>query len=105
MDKILTHENNKKIITNLIELIEKFSLIIYQSGNNESYGLLIKIIDILDSIVGEKSSLILEKKFEIYIKKLTDKFPDLLDAFENNDNVLISDILKYEIKPILKVFV
>ena len=102
MDKIFTNENNNNIITNLIELIDNFSVTIYQSENNELSGLLIDIIDKLDSIVGVKSTLILENKFKIYIQELTNKFPDFLDAFENNDNVLISDILKYEIKPLLE---
>lgn len=102
MDKILRNENNSNIITNLIELIDNFSVIIYEKTNNESYKLLINIIDILDSIVGVKATFILENKFKIYIRELTNKLPDLLDAFENNDNVLISDILKYEIKPLLE---
>jgi hypothetical protein len=95
-------ESNNKIIINLIELIDNFSVMIYKRDNNESYRLLLNIIDKLDSIVGAKSTFILENKFKIYIYDLTNKLPDLLDAFENNDNVLISDILKCEIKPLLK---
>lgn len=102
MDKILSDENNNNIITNLIEIIDNFSVIIYETENNESYRLLINIIDKLDLIVGVKSTFILENKFKIYIHELKNKLPDLLDAFENNDNVLISDILKYEIKPLLE---
>lgn len=102
MDKVLTNKNNNDIITTLIELIDNFSIMIYERENNEVYRLVINIIDKLDSIVGAKSTFILENKVKIYINELTAKFPELLDAFENNDNILISDILKYEIKPILK---
>jgi hypothetical protein len=105
MDKILMNENNNRIITDLIELIDKFSVLIYERENNESYGLLINIIDKIDLIVGVKSTFILENKFKIDIYELTNRLPDLLDAFENNDNVLISDILKYEIKPLLEKFI
>ena len=101
MDKVLTNENNN-IITNLIELIEKFSVIIYKTDKKESCDLLINIIDKLDSLVGVKSTLILENNFKVYIFELTNKLPSLLDAFENNDYVLMSDILNYEIKPVLE---
>lgn len=102
MDKILTDENNNSIITNLIELIDDFSVIIYKIKSNELHKLLINIIDKLDSIIILKSSSIVENKFKIYINELENKLPILLDAFENNDNVLISDILNYEIKPLLE---
>ena len=102
MDKILMNKNN--IISNLVEFINEFSVIIYERNNNEAYRLLIIIIDKIDSIVGVKSALVLEHNFRIYIDQLTSQLPGLLEAFENNDNVLISDILKYEIKPILEKF-
>lgn len=102
MDKILMNERNNEIITKLIELIDNFSFMIYERENNESYRLLINIIDKLDSIIGIKSTLILETKFKVYIHELTNKLPYLLDAFENKDNILMSDILKYEIRPLLE---
>lgn len=102
MDKILMNQTNYNIISNLIGLIDKFSVIIYERDNNEVGRLLINIIDKLDSIIGVKPILIVENNFKIYINELKDKLPELLDAFQNNDNVLISDILNYEIKPLLE---
>lgn len=102
MDKILINKDKNDIISILIDYIDNFSVIIYEKKNSESYQMLIKIIDKLELIISDKSTLELENNFKIYIKELTDKLPDLLEAFENNDNVLISDILKYEIKPLLE---
>lgn len=102
MDKILKSKNDNKLIANLIELIDKFSVVIYQTERNESAELLIEIIDKLDSIVGLKSNFILENNFKTYMKELTNILPVLLDAFENSDNVLMSDVLNYEIKPVLE---
>lgn len=100
MNKSLINENN--MINNLIKLIDDFSIIIYNRENNETYQLLINIIDKLDSIIGGKSILEIEDSYKMYIRNLAGKLPDLLDAFENNDNVLIGDILRYEIKPLLE---
>ena len=102
MNKIMINETNYNIISNLIGLIDKLSVIIYERDNDEVFRLLINIIDRLDSIIGVKSILILEENFKTYINELNNKLPDLLSAFENNDNVLISDILNYEIKPLLE---
>lgn len=102
MDEGLTSKNKDNVISELMELIDTFSVMIYRKRNNEPYNLLIKIIDKLDLIIGEKSNLQMNSSNKIYIQNLTGKLPYLLDAFENNDNVLISDILKYEIKPILE---
>ncbi|WP_333859921.1 hypothetical protein [Clostridium sp.] len=95
------NEKYNEIITNLIELIEDFSIAIYKREKDESYKLLIDIIDKLDIVINMKSKSILESKVNC-IDKLSNKLPILLEAFENGDDVLISDILNYEIKPILK---
>ncbi|GEA29292.1 hypothetical protein [Clostridium diolis] len=102
MDKFIMDENNSDIITNLIELIEEFSAIIYKLENSETYKLLMNIIDKLDLIINLKSICVLENDFKIHIDKLKSKLPELLEAFENNDKILISDILKYDIKPLLE---
>ena len=34
---------------------------------------------------------------------MVEKFPLLIDAYENKDFVLISDVLDYEIKPVLEM--
>lgn len=101
MDMII-NENDYNIICNLIELIDSFSISIYQKEKNEVDRLLISIIDKLDSIIGIKSTLVLEQKLKIHIDEVMNKVPGLLDAYENNDNLLISDILTYEIKPVLE---
>lgn len=100
----MSNFNNEKyseIITNLVELIDSFSISIYKREKDGSYKLLIDIIDKLDVAINMKSKIILECKAN-YIDKLSNKLPILLEAFENGDDVLISDILNYEIKPILK---
>ena len=38
-------------------------------------------------------------------QELVEKFPLLIDAYENKDFVLISDVLDYEIKPILEKWI
>lgn len=101
MSNVLEKSKDNMII-NLIQDIDEFAIVIYENENNEGYKLLVNIIDKLDLIISLKSTIVLEKEFKIYIYELTNRIPELLEAFENNDNVLVSDILKYEIKPVLE---
>lgn len=93
---------NDDIIANLIKAIENFSISIFERDDNKSFTILMEMIDKLDSIISGESVFRLENKTNLYINELAAKFPYLLDGFENGDNLLISDILTYEIKPILK---
>ena len=92
------YKNNNSIINELIELINSFSTAIYKDQNNEYPQLLINIIDKLDLLVGVKSTLDIKNS---HLQGLKHKLPDLLEAFENKDKVLMSDILIFEIKPLL----
>lgn len=85
----------------LISLIDRFSDEIYIPENNKHTEIVLEIIDKLDLIMKAVASSFPDTHKYI-INHISLKLPNLLYAFENGDTLLISDILYYEIKPLLR---
>lgn len=88
----------------LLRLINEYSIIIYKLNKEKSTEILLNIIDRLDSIIKMISYEELLNNYKNILQQIQLKLPILLNAFENSDTLLISDILNYEIKPILEQF-
>lgn len=86
----------------LLQLINEYSIIIYKLEKEKSTKILLDIIDRLDSIIKMVTYKSLSNSYKRTLQQIPLKFPILLNAFENSDTLLISDILNYEIKPLLE---
>lgn len=85
----------------LIQLIKEYSNVIYKLKKEKSSKILLDIINRLDVITKLVTCEGLVDKYRRILKQIPLKLPILLNAFENSDALLISDILNYEIKPLL----
>ena len=77
----------------------------FGAENGDSKKLLADIFEGLDWIARAVS---LTNKFrpgKMCEYELIDKLPELIQAYENSDYVLIGDILDYEIRPVLEKWV
>lgn len=85
----------------LIQLINEYSIIIYKLEKEKSTEILLDIINRLDSIIKMLTYENISNNYKLILQQIPLKLPILLNAFENDDTLLISDILIYEIKPLL----
>jgi len=100
-----TIEEVKNYLPKMIKGIDLFVSYIIQSRDDEAHMLLTDIFNGLDWIV---EAIYLTNKIQeglLKEKELVEKLPLLMDAYENQDLVLVSDILDYEIKPILEKWI
>jgi hypothetical protein len=91
-------------ILRLTRGIESTVQLFRQQKEDEGLGLLIQIIDGLSWTIEAVFSLritLLEQGFNANVEQLNDLLNELLKAMENEDYVLISDILQYEIQETL----
>lgn len=89
----------------MIQGIEIFVEHVMQAREKEAQKLLANIFEGLEWIV---QAVLLTREMQpenIKEQELVEKFPLLIDAYENKDFVLISDVLDYEIKPILEKWI
>ncbi|MGV8982698.1 hypothetical protein [Clostridium sp.] len=86
----------------VIDSFGLFSNLIIEGETGKAANVFIQIIDAFEWIADAFSRTALIHNNAIETQELNDKLPELLEAFENNDYVLMSDILNYEIKPVLE---
>lgn len=95
-------EKLKEIIINIIEAIEITTNLFYQQKNQEGFTELEGIIYLLNNMTNRVSELELEgNHVNIDIIKTNQILTDAMNALENLDTILLSDILNYELKEML----
>ncbi|MDK2934111.1 MAG: hypothetical protein PWP27_1921 [Clostridiales bacterium] len=108
--------NNKKLMIETLQEIDNYlpkvmhavqSMVSYFQGGSEQqaievFGPFTEAMQwLLDAITLTKS---MQEEYDIHVstQELEDVLPQLLEGWENSDYILISDILEYEILPILE---
>ena len=100
-----TVEEINAYLPKMIQGIELFVEHVMQSKEIEAQKLLTNIFEGLEWIV-QAVHLTREMQPEnVQEQELVEKFPLLIDAYENKDFLLMSDVLDYEIKPILEKWI
>lgn len=95
-------ESLKEIIKNVIDGIEVTTNLFYQQKNQEGFTELEGIIYLLNNMTNRVSELELEgNHVNIDIVKVNQILTDAMNALENLDTILLSDILNYELKEVL----
>lgn len=95
-------ESLKEIIINIIDAIEVTTNLFYQQKNQEGFAELEGIIYLLNNMTNKVSEFELEgNRVNIDIVKVNQVLTDAMNALENLDTILLSDILNYELKEIL----
>ncbi|SHK14381.1 hypothetical protein SAMN02745883_01365 [Caminicella sporogenes DSM 14501] len=88
----------ERLISGIIKTAE-----LYQGGNegkaNEN---MIDIIDGINWIIEGITATSEIQKEKINITDMNEYFDEIVQAFENSDYILLSDLLEYEIVPVLK---
>lgn len=104
-NQILVNETKKEIekyIPKMIKGIDVFINKIMLNEENEAKKILSNIFEGLEWItqaIGLTNNFI---QGDMRERDLLEKLPLLIDAYENKDMTLVSDILDYEIKPLLE---
>ena len=100
-----TVEEINAYLPKMIQGIELFVEHVMQSKEIEAQKLLTNIFEGLEWIV-QAVHLTREMQPEnVQEQELVEKFPLLIDAYENKDFLLMSDVLDYEIKPVLEKWI
>ncbi len=86
----------------MIRGIDEFVECAVQSREQDAKKLLASILEGLEWIAQAVCLTGRHKPGPMNGQDLMEKLPELVDACENNDYVLMSDILDYEIKPVLE---
>lgn len=95
-------EKLKEIIKDVINEIEITTNLFYQQKNQEGFTKLEGIIYLLNNITNRVNELQLEgNHVNIDIMKMNQILTDAMNALENLDTILLSDILNYELKEML----
>lgn len=95
-------ESLKEINKNVIDKIEIATNLFYQQKNQEGFTQLEGIIYLLNNITNRVSELELEgSHVNIDIIKMNQILTDAMNALENLDTILLSDILNYDLKEML----
>lgn len=100
--KIQTLKDSREYLDKLILGIEEVSRLI-QEGN-EILGIK-KLIPIFDGIEYISNAVSLTKdiqKEKIELDDLNEQLNEILEAFENEDYILIGDLLNYELLPVME---
>lgn len=100
--KMQTLRESREYLDRLILGIEEVSKVI-QEGN-EILGIK-KIIPIFDGIEYISNAITLTKgiqKDKIELDDLNEQLNEILEAFENEDYILIGDLLSYELLPVME---
>ncbi|QXM05173.1 hypothetical protein [Crassaminicella indica] len=106
--EILVKETTEELNTYLPKMIngiENFVEYVMQSKEQDAQKLLPVIFEGLEWIA---QAIYLKNRIKqgtMKEQELVEKLPLLIDAYENRDFILISDILDYEIKPILEKWI
>lgn len=92
----------KKEILEVVDSIEKATELFYQQKNKKGYIKFEETLNLLSSIL---NSVINEKHIDlmVVIDELNTKLAEAMEALEEGDTILLADILKYEICPILMI--
>ncbi len=95
-------EKLKKIIKDVVNEIEITTNLFYQQKNQEGFAQLEGIVYLLNNITNSISKLESEgNHVNIDIVKINQILTDAMNALENLDTILLSDILNYELKEML----
>ncbi len=95
-------EKLKENIKNIIDAIEVTTNLFYQQKNQEGFTELEGIIYLLNNMTNRVSEFELEGNYvNIDIVKINQILTDAMNALENLDTILLSDILNYELKEML----
>lgn len=99
--KTEAYETAKKYMSKLVGGIDLAVSYVHQNDEDRFIDIFMQIIDGMEWL---NEALTLTKDIqegELEPSELQEKLPDLLEALENKDYILIGDILDYEIKPII----
>lgn len=97
-----TLESIRIYLNHFIEGLDICSKNLQVNKNDEGIKLLGKIIDGLDWLLNALRLTKTVQKNIISTIEIEEQIRVLLDALENGDIILVSDLLQYEIKPILE---
>ena len=95
----------KNMVPDVISAIEDNTSLFYQQKNKEGYEMLDKTLALLINITnGVLDSQ--KDKSEIYIEEqdLNTILANAMNAIENGDTILLSDILYFDLKPLLEQY-
>lgn len=88
----------------IMKLSEKVKIVtqsFYQQQNEQGYQLLIELIDMIIEFLNKYENVNTQEANELLNNKLANSCNEIIEALENKDNVLIADILNYDILEIL----
>lgn len=77
-------------MTDLIEILNTITELLYQEKKNDAYGLLARCLPILSAILGEMTDIELQTE-------LMNALKEAMEAMEADDVTLLADILQYEV--------
>ena len=100
-----TLETANEYIEKMIEGIGSFNSYMLNNEPSKALELWPNILEGLEWIVQAVSLTKPIQEKDMNVEELIEILPDLLDAYENGDMILVSDILDYEIKPVLQKWV
>ncbi|WP_096202434.1 hypothetical protein [Bacillus sp. FJAT-45350] len=97
-----TLESLREYNTKLISGIKGFSNKLENGQREEAFSLLPQIVEGLDWVTKAIELTLDKQQFKINIEVFNEGLNEMAEAIENNDEILLTDILSYEIIPKLE---
>lgn len=94
-------ENIQDMIAKVVSEIEQVTNYFYQQKNNEGYEKLMVLIDTLVLLTQHFAVLAGRPEIVDINNKLLNSLNDATEALVNKDNILLADILRYDIADVL----
>lgn len=91
-----------ELVLNLITRINDIVSLYNSANEKEATARILFLIDDLASLVNGIEAVLKYENVELDIEELNDKLAMLVQQFENQDYLFVSDLLDYELKPLLE---